>query len=214
VTNNGPDDTVAVTASVTVPTSILTINTVLASQGTCAISGDGTTITCDIGDLVNAASVEVTINVTAADSAGAGSATFNVTSANADSNTANNSGSVEITVGAPTPPGECQDGVDNDNDGFIDGDDPGCDDGTEAPDNSPPPPPPGECEDGVDNDNDGLVDGDDPGCDDGTEAPDNSPPPPPPPPPPPSSSGGGSVGLPFLLGLIAIVAIRRQRYRR
>lgn len=37
------------------------------------------------------------------------------------------------------PPTECADGLDNDGDGLIDSLDPGCSDGTELPDNTPPP---------------------------------------------------------------------------
>lgn len=56
---------------------------------------------------------------------------------------------------------DCNDGADNDGDGRIDGDDPGCalNGDREAPD-----PIVGACSDGVDNDGDGLVDLDDPGC--------------------------------------------------
>ncbi len=53
------------------------------------------------------------------------------------------------------PPPVCDDGVDNDGDGALDLDDPGCEgpgDQTEAPDR------PGQCADGVDNDGDGDVD--------------------------------------------------------
>jgi hypothetical protein len=67
-----------------------------------------------------------------------------------------------------TPVTQCQDGRDNDHDGFVDGEDPGCrNDDTEAPDNTPT-----DCSDGRDNDGDGLVDSaQDPGCaGDGTEA--------------------------------------------
>ena len=46
----------------------------------------------------------------------------------------------------------CSDGMDNDNDGFVDAEDPSC----EAIDS--------ECSDGEDNDNDGLIDIADPGC--------------------------------------------------
>jgi hypothetical protein len=57
------------------------------------------------------------------------------------------------------PEVSCDDGVDNDCDGLIDGDDPDCQGGctpTEDPEVS--------CNDGVDNDCDGLIDGDDPDC--------------------------------------------------
>ena len=51
----------------------------------------------------------------------------------------------------------CSDGVDNDGDGFIDGDDPGCV-GSRGWSENP------ECGDGVDNDGDTLIDGADPEC--------------------------------------------------
>src|SRR5690606_6864640 len=58
--------------------------------------------------------------------------------------------------------GDCGDGADNDADGFVDSDDPGCglNGDTEAPD-----PELGACNDGVDNDGDGKIDSQDPGCD-------------------------------------------------
>jgi len=58
--------------------------------------------------------------------------------------------------------GDCGDGSDNDADGFIDGDDPGCEfnGDAEAPD-----PVFSACGDAVDNDGDGAIDLDDPGCD-------------------------------------------------
>ncbi len=46
-----------------------------------------------------------------------------------------------ITAENPPPVNECADGVDNDNDGFIDAADPGCADGTELPDDSVSNPP-------------------------------------------------------------------------
>ncbi len=68
-----------------------------------------------------------------------------------------------------TPP-QCNDGLDNDNDGKVDwgvpGDadaDPGC--STPTDDNEgDDPTPPAQCADGLDNDSDGLVDMQDPGC--------------------------------------------------
>jgi hypothetical protein len=58
----------------------------------------------------------------------------------------------------------CSDGIDNDGDGWVDTDDPGCifnplsneDDGFQTQ---------YDCNDGVDNDGDGLIDADDPYCD-------------------------------------------------
>lgn len=60
---------------------------------------------------------------------------------------------------SPEPEGDCADGRDNDNDGFIDFDDFGCihSDGFLEPD-------PPICNDGRDNDNDGLIDSEDFGC--------------------------------------------------
>ncbi len=56
---------------------------------------------------------------------------------------------------------ECFDGIDNDNDGFYDGADPGCIENfsKESPDPDIP-----ACSDGADNDKDGLLDFEDPGC--------------------------------------------------
>lgn len=60
---------------------------------------------------------------------------------------------------SPAESGECFDGQDNDGDGLIDIDDPGCirEEETESPDAA-------ECEDLIDNDGDGLIDLADPGC--------------------------------------------------
>lgn len=52
-------------------------------------------------------------------------------------------------------PYDCIDGIDNDDDGLLDSEDPGCS-GREAA--------AGDCEDGVDNDDDGTIDILDPGC--------------------------------------------------
>jgi hypothetical protein len=52
--------------------------------------------------------------------------------------------------------GECEDGLDNDCDGLIDGADPDCCTATEDPEVT--------CDDGLDNDCDGLIDGADPDC--------------------------------------------------
>ena len=55
----------------------------------------------------------------------------------------------------------CDNGRDDDRDRFVDGDDPGCADGSEAPVNERPA---RECDNGKDNDGDKLVDLKDPGC--------------------------------------------------
>lgn len=60
----------------------------------------------------------------------------------------------------PDPPAGCQDGIDNDGDGFTDVDDPGCLGATDPAERSTDLP----CDDGSDNDGDGLGDMADPGC--------------------------------------------------
>ena len=71
------------------------------------------------------------------------------------------------------PQPDCDDGEDNDGDGWIDDADPGCedeldDDETDAGDT--------ECSDGLDNDSDGAIDADDPDCDDGKDDSESPPP--------------------------------------
>jgi hypothetical protein len=67
-------------------------------------------------------------------------------------------------LGTPPPAENCADGVDNDEDGLIDCDDPDCLEDPECQVPPPPPPPAENCADGVDNDEDGLIDCDDPDC--------------------------------------------------
>jgi uncharacterized protein YkwD len=56
---------------------------------------------------------------------------------------------------------ECDDGIDNDGDGYFDfGDDVGCDDVSDASENAADL----VCDDGIDNDGDGLIDAQDPAC--------------------------------------------------
>jgi hypothetical protein len=109
--------------------------------------------------------------------------------------------SVTVTFeSSPSAVSQCQDGRDNDHDGFVDEADPGCDaDDTEAPNNRPAPA--SECSDGRDNDGDGLIDSaQDPGCaSGGTEAGSATPPqtatqPAPPPPPSQCSDGRDNDG--------------------
>jgi LPXTG-motif cell wall-anchored protein len=75
----------------------------------------------------------------------------------------------EVTPDACAAAPECSDGVDNDGDGVIDADDPGCH--TDGDATNPASYDPNddseadtECSDGVDNDGDGVIDADDPGC--------------------------------------------------
>ncbi len=75
-------------------------------------------------------------------------------------------GQVRVSVQSERLPPGCSDEVDNDEDGFIDADDVGCENGDDEDERDPPqgedPP---VCFDGVDNDQDGLTDFPfDPGC--------------------------------------------------
>lgn len=62
-------------------------------------------------------------------------------------------GSGAVVTAAPTEANSCNDGIDNDGDGLVDGADPDCRE-----------PGVSRCSDGIDNDRDGLVDLADPGC--------------------------------------------------
>jgi formylglycine-generating enzyme required for sulfatase activity len=69
------------------------------------------------------------------------------------------------------PDAACSDGLDNDGDGLVDLDDPGCADGNDLDERSPAL----ACDDGADNDGDGRVDLDDPGCPAPGSTPENPP---------------------------------------
>jgi len=56
--------------------------------------------------------------------------------------------------------GNCNDGIDNDGDGLVDGDDPDC----QVPPTQEGPPGDPTCSDGIDNDQDGAIDGADSDC--------------------------------------------------
>jgi hypothetical protein len=95
-----------------------------------------------------------------------------------------------------TDPPQCNDGIDNDGDGWLDADtvsgqtkDPGC---TSLTDTTESPNP--ECSDAKDNDGDGKKDfPDDPGCTSREDNDETDPPSPPPPPPPPSSACSDTI---------------------
>lgn len=74
----------------------------------------------------------------------------------------------------PAAPPDCNDGQDNDGDGRVDMDDPGC----SSPDDNDEYNAPLACGDGVDNDGDGLVDMSDPGCSSDIDDSEDNPPPP------------------------------------
>jgi len=77
-------------------------------------------------------------------------------------------GDDQVTVKIADDESGCADGIDNDNDGLIDENDPGCwldpgDPGSYDPDDDDESDEP-SCADGIDNDNDGKIDENDPGC--------------------------------------------------
>ncbi|MCO6429902.1 MAG: DUF11 domain-containing protein [Deltaproteobacteria bacterium] len=66
----------------------------------------------------------------------------------------------KMTVVKCEPKKQCSDGIDNDGDGWIDLDDPGCTSPNDDDEFNKVP----QCKDGKDNDGDGWIDLDDPGC--------------------------------------------------
>src|SRR6185436_3140519 len=69
---------------------------------------------------------------------------------------ASSSSSSSVSSAAP----QCNDGMDNDNDGAIDQNDFSCSGPTDNDETNPK----AACQDGVDNDSDNLIDSNDPGC--------------------------------------------------
>ena len=96
VANNGPDTATGVTLTDTLPGGV-TFVSATPSQGSC--SGTST-ITCNLGTLVNKATATVTVVVEPA-AAGGISNTATVTSSVSDPNTANNTATVVTTVVNP-----------------------------------------------------------------------------------------------------------------
>jgi Bacterial cadherin-like domain/RTX calcium-binding nonapeptide repeat (4 copies) len=81
----------------------------------------------------------------------------------------------EVVPGGGDGPPQCNDGIDNDNEGAADfPDDPGCTSPTDNTESPNPQEPKKQCNDGIDNDGDGKIDLQDPGCasaSDDTESP-------------------------------------------
>jgi outer membrane protein assembly factor BamB len=67
---------------------------------------------------------------------------------------------VALCVPGTTGCGACMNGIDDDHDGFVDLDDPGCDDAADPSEHTDAL----ACDDGIDNDGDGKIDLIDPGC--------------------------------------------------
>jgi uncharacterized repeat protein (TIGR01451 family) len=100
VTNNGPSTATNVVLSDPLPASVSFVSAT-PSQGTCSFGGG--TVTCPLGTLLNGAMATVTLDVTPSTAAVPSvTNTASVTSAEPDSNLANNSGSATTTVTGPT----------------------------------------------------------------------------------------------------------------
>ncbi|MBI4090676.1 MAG: DUF5011 domain-containing protein, partial [Candidatus Komeilibacteria bacterium] len=112
-----------------------------------------------------------------------------------------------VNVNESEPTTECSDGIDNDDDGLIDAEDPACHTDQDAdneesydPDlddesNDPQEEELPQCSDGIDNDGDGKIDfPDDPGCENADDNDETDPAPEPEPEPTPSGGGGGGGG--------------------
>jgi uncharacterized repeat protein (TIGR01451 family) len=98
ITNNGPDTATDVTLTDTLPPEATYVSAG-STQGTCSESGG--TVTCTIGDMNNAATVTVTIVVTAPDTQGIIVNNAAVSGSNTDPVPENNSDSEETTVTGP-----------------------------------------------------------------------------------------------------------------
>ena len=165
VINNGPDTTTNVVVTDTIPTG-----TTFDSANPAEDSSGP--LTWNVGDLASGESAQILVTVTV-DPDTAGDLITNTASAVADesafdSNSSNDTVDEDITVNTP-PVYQCSDGKDNDLDGLIDMDDPGCDSATDDDETDGVVPPTYQCSDGIDNDLDGLIDMDDPGCDSATD---------------------------------------------
>ena len=153
----------------TVPNAVVTMTvpsgmTFNAGLSNPACSVAGTTLTCNVPTLTSGQSVTFLTYFGTASQACSATIPFQgtvTTSSTTDSNPGNNTSSASVLVTCSNPPpAQCSDGIDNDNDGFVDMNDFSC----SSPSDNDETNPKAQCQDGIDNDNDGKVDSQDPGC--------------------------------------------------
>lgn len=167
-TNTGPQAASQAVVTVQIPATF----TFHAASSSSACTQQGGTVRCTAATLSSGQSTLFAVVFTVGQNATCNSKvknTASVTSATPDPSTTNNSAtSGETTVTC----GQCQDGVDNDNDGRTDAADPACHDDYDL--NKPYNPTrtsetDTQCTDKKDNDGDGVIDEKDPGCHVGTD---------------------------------------------
>ena len=96
----GTETATGVTAAISIPGSLLSIDAVAASQGDCTL--DGATVDCTFGTLPGGSGRSVTIEVTAVE-VGEGELTV-LAEADVDDNPGNNDAVAEVVVESPPPP--------------------------------------------------------------------------------------------------------------
>jgi len=162
VTNAGPNTAWSVVVSDVVPSG-LTFNTG-ASSALCAVSGN--TVTCSNFSLGMNATKTLTVAFSVPSTLACGGSHVitnqaTVTSSSQETNSSNNT-SQTVTTPVQCPTYQCNDGIDNDNDGATDyPNDFSCSSPTDNDETNPK----AACQDGMDNDGDGRIDYPaDPGC--------------------------------------------------
>ncbi len=176
VANAGPATAQNVVINDPIPSGLTAANFVTATN--CALATSQTAITCQLGSIASGTSQTVSIifNVPVLQGCNQNATFQNTASVTAtnDSNTSNNtSTTVSSTITCGTSGTQCSDGTDNDGDGLIDANDPGCHSdfnrynsssyvatGNNEAANSGQ----GTCANGIDDNGNSLIDAQDPAC--------------------------------------------------
>ena len=103
VTNNGPSDAQNVIVTDRLPSGMTFVNATVNAPGTSCSHNAGT-VSCDFGNVVDAASINAMIEVSAPNTAGTITNAASVTADQLDTNTANNSDSEDTCVEDPATP--------------------------------------------------------------------------------------------------------------